>query len=212
VTAADADMPAQPVTFSIVGGDDAAKFDITPGGALAFQTPPDFDAPSDVGADNVYVVTVQARDVAGKSTQQTIHVTVTPAAVYPLPGDFNDDAFVDASDLPVWRSHFGQLSGADSTDGDADGDQDVDGADFLSWQRNLGHTSAPPAIAAAAASESAAVEAVAAPVLRPNEWILADAAASSQNWTRTTATAAIDAAFADFPSRRRAFAMRFLVR
>jgi autotransporter-associated beta strand protein len=49
------------------------------------------------------------------------------------PGDFNHDGFVDAADLGVWRSAFGQ-----SALGDADADGDSDGNDFLIWQQNLG--------------------------------------------------------------------------
>ena len=58
VTATDADLPAQTVTFSIVGGADQSKFSITSGGVLSFITPPDFAVPTDANGDNVYVVTV----------------------------------------------------------------------------------------------------------------------------------------------------------
>ena len=44
VTATDADLPPQAVTFSIVGGTDQARFTITSGGALSFVSPPDFEA------------------------------------------------------------------------------------------------------------------------------------------------------------------------
>ena len=37
VTATDADLPPQTITFSIVGGADQAKFGITSGGALSFN-------------------------------------------------------------------------------------------------------------------------------------------------------------------------------
>jgi hypothetical protein len=43
-------------------------------------------------------------------------------------------------DLPEWENSFGQQPG-----GDMDGDRDVDGADFLSWQRNLAAEVPPPA-------------------------------------------------------------------
>ena len=45
VTATDADLPPQTVTFSIVGGADQAKFAITSGGALSFIAAPNFEAP-----------------------------------------------------------------------------------------------------------------------------------------------------------------------
>ena len=47
--------------------------------------------------------------------------------------DFNDDGTVTAADLATWAGGFG--SGAMA---DADGDGDTDGADFLTWQRQLG--------------------------------------------------------------------------
>jgi tRNA A37 threonylcarbamoyladenosine biosynthesis protein TsaE len=77
VTAFDPDFPPQPITFSIAGGADAGRFNITPGGALTFIVPPDFEAPSDANGDNVYVVVVQASD-GSFSTLQAILVTVTP--------------------------------------------------------------------------------------------------------------------------------------
>jgi hypothetical protein len=77
VTATDADLPAQTLTYSIVGGADAAKFAINAStGALSFATAPDYDAPTDSGANNVYDVTVQASDGTLSSTK-AIAVTVT---------------------------------------------------------------------------------------------------------------------------------------
>ncbi|MBN9697137.1 MAG: DUF4347 domain-containing protein, partial [Zoogloea sp.] len=79
VTATDADLPAQTLSYSISGGADASKFQINSStGALSFITAPDFDAPTDVGGNNVYNVTVQVSDGAGGTTSQAITVTVTP--------------------------------------------------------------------------------------------------------------------------------------
>ena len=51
------------LVYSIIGGADAALFDINPTtGALSFLTAPDFEAPTDVGANNVYNVVVQVTD------------------------------------------------------------------------------------------------------------------------------------------------------
>jgi hypothetical protein len=80
VTATDPDSPAQTISFSIAGGADAARFQINATtGALSFVTAPDFNAPSDVGADNIYNVTVKATDNGAPSqsgTQDlTVHVT-----------------------------------------------------------------------------------------------------------------------------------------
>jgi hypothetical protein len=66
-----------PITYSIVGGADAAKFTIDPNtGVLSFVTSPDFEAPTDSGGDNVYDVTVRASNSAG-TDDQAIAVTVT---------------------------------------------------------------------------------------------------------------------------------------
>lgn len=77
VTATDADLPSQTVTYSITGGTDAAKFTITPSGLLSFVTAPDFEAPSDVGGNNLYEVQITANDGSGLSTVQSLSVTVT---------------------------------------------------------------------------------------------------------------------------------------
>lgn len=49
--------------------------------------------------------------------------------------DFNSDGFVKTDDLGLWKTGFGMQTGAGRTNGDADGNGAVDGADFLSWQR-----------------------------------------------------------------------------
>jgi phospholipase/lecithinase/hemolysin len=60
------------------------------------------------------------------------------ALVDGVPGDFNADGHVNAADLAAWRQGFAAAGAARPTAGDADNDRDVDGADFLTWQRNLG--------------------------------------------------------------------------
>ena len=78
VTAADADLPAQTLMYSIVGGADAALFTINGStGALRLLAAPDYEIPADAGADNVYDVIVQVSD-GGLSDSQAIAVTVTP--------------------------------------------------------------------------------------------------------------------------------------
>jgi Ca2+-binding RTX toxin-like protein len=74
VTATDADN--QTLTYSLAGVD-APRFTINATtGALAFAAPPDFEAPVDAGADNVYNITVQASDGTFNTTQ-AVAVTVT---------------------------------------------------------------------------------------------------------------------------------------
>lgn len=78
--ATDEDLPAQTVTYSISGGTDQAKFSITSDGALTFINGPDFESPTDAGADNLYDVQVTANDGSGGSTVQNITVEVTDVA------------------------------------------------------------------------------------------------------------------------------------
>lgn len=67
-------------TFSITSGDDSALFILTPGDSdsaiLRIIFSPDYEAPQDVGTNNVYNLTVSAVDVASNSTNQNIIVTV----------------------------------------------------------------------------------------------------------------------------------------
>jgi hypothetical protein len=80
VTATDADTPTESLTYSIIGGVDAAKFVLGAStGVLAFITPPDFENPTDVGVNNIYEVVVQVSDGA-HTDSQTIAVAVTNVA------------------------------------------------------------------------------------------------------------------------------------
>ena len=85
VTATDPDSSA--LTFSITGGADASLFTIdSSSGQLSFITAPNFEAPVDLGADNVYEVVVQASDGTATDTQ-TILVTVTDVNEAPVATD-----------------------------------------------------------------------------------------------------------------------------
>lgn len=68
------------VTWSIIGGEDAAYFQIDgTTGALSFTTSPDFEQPTDgpeAGA-NTYVVVVSSEDADGNSSSQSLTVTIT---------------------------------------------------------------------------------------------------------------------------------------
>jgi len=91
VTSTDPEGTAR--SYSIVAGGDGAKFSINSStGVLTFVAAPDFEAPTDSNADNVYVVTVQASDGSLTDTQ-TISVTVTDvssALVVTTTADTND--------------------------------------------------------------------------------------------------------------------------
>ncbi|MEG1991026.1 MAG: cadherin repeat domain-containing protein, partial [Christensenella sp.] len=65
-------------TYSITGGADAALFTINAStGALRFVSAPNYESPTDTGANNVYDVTVQVSDGIGGTDTQAIAVTVT---------------------------------------------------------------------------------------------------------------------------------------
>ena len=97
VTATDADLPGDTLTYSISGGVDAAKFAINSStGVLTFATGPDFETPTDVGTDNVYDVTVQVSD--GTSTDsQAISVTVTDTPEQVIVGNSSSSLTTGAS-------------------------------------------------------------------------------------------------------------------
>ena len=71
--------PEEAVISWDVSGPDAGKFDIGVG-ALTFRSQPDFESPGDANGDNVYEVTVVARDPAGNSDELNVLVKVTNEA------------------------------------------------------------------------------------------------------------------------------------
>ena len=56
--------------------DDSDDFSISNSGALGFSSPPDYESPSDSGADNVYEVTINASDGTNTATLD-MAITVT---------------------------------------------------------------------------------------------------------------------------------------
>ncbi len=95
VTASDVDAGTT-LSYSIFGGVDAGKFTITAGGALSFVTAPDFEAPTDVGGNNVYDVVVQVSD-GQLTTTQTFAITITDISnflVVTTATDNNDSGIV----------------------------------------------------------------------------------------------------------------------
>lgn len=78
ITATDPDSNTN-FSYSIIDGADASLFQINAStGALSFRTAPNFEAPRDIGANNVYDVVVQVSDGSLTDTQ-AIAVTVTNA-------------------------------------------------------------------------------------------------------------------------------------
>jgi len=99
-----------PYTFSISGGADQALFTINSStGALAFLVAPDYEAPGDAGANNVYNLTVRVASAGGAYAEQNIAVTVTdvfdftPADLTGLAWwmDPNSEVYSDSGTTPV---------------------------------------------------------------------------------------------------------------
>ncbi len=83
ITATDPDANTT-LSYSISGGTDAVLFDInTATGELVFKAAPNFEAPADMGGDNVYDVVVQVSDGTLTDTQ-AIAVTVTNVNEAPI--------------------------------------------------------------------------------------------------------------------------------
>ena len=60
-----------------LGGADASKFRISSGGVLSFRSSPNYEAPADADMDNVYMVTLNARDREPNTATRKVEVTVT---------------------------------------------------------------------------------------------------------------------------------------
>ncbi|MGF6332038.1 VCBS repeat-containing protein [Pseudomonas sp. BS3782 TE3695] len=89
VTATDADLPAQTLSYSILNtaGTDFSKFSISSSGVLTFNSAPDYESAQDVGGadgDNAYVVDVQVADGNGGTDTQTITVNVQNVVETPV--------------------------------------------------------------------------------------------------------------------------------
>ncbi|MCE2679882.1 MAG: hypothetical protein LW629_05410, partial [Burkholderiales bacterium] len=77
VYTAQASDAASSVTYSLSGAD-AAKFSInTTSGAVNFISSPNFEAPTDTGANNIYDINVVATDLAGNAAARAVAITVT---------------------------------------------------------------------------------------------------------------------------------------
>ncbi len=79
-TAAASDPDGNALTFSLSGGADRTRFAITPAGALSFVDPPDFEAPDDADANNVYLLQLSVSD---GTTSVTLDLAVTVTNVGP---------------------------------------------------------------------------------------------------------------------------------
>ena len=91
------------VTWSLDGGEDAAKFSISAAGLLTFNSAPDFENPTDgsTSGSNTYIVIIKATDNLGNVISQTLTVTITdedpevvnvpPTNISLSPSDINEN-------------------------------------------------------------------------------------------------------------------------
>ena len=116
-------------------GDDAGDFRISSAGVLTFRTTPNYEAPADVGTDNVYQVTVEANDGTNSNTRAvTVMVTnvnedgmVTLSSQTPVVGIALTTTLIDADGEIAgvawqWASEntdgtFADIAGAGATSG-----------------------------------------------------------------------------------------------
>jgi Ca2+-binding RTX toxin-like protein len=118
VTAADTDV-GQTLSYSIIGGADAARFTINAAsGALAFLVAPNYENPTDVGQDNVYDIRVQASDANGGFDTQAIAVSVTNVAGVTINGTSGNNVINGTAEEDMLNGLGGndQIRGLDGND------------------------------------------------------------------------------------------------
>ena len=88
------------LTYSLTGGADQDLFSInTDSGVLTFLAAPDFEAPGDVGGDNVYDVQVTVTDAGLLTDAQDIAVTVDNVNEAPIVAALIDDVMANEDQL-----------------------------------------------------------------------------------------------------------------
>jgi Ca2+-binding RTX toxin-like protein len=132
-TVAASDPDSDALTYTIVGGADAARFQINATtGVLSFVSASDFEAPADADHNNSYLVTVRAADAGGLFDEQAITVNVTNVAGLSLIGDANDNRLVGTleNDTIYGRGANDRLVGSGGGD-TLNGEGGTDTVDYL---------------------------------------------------------------------------------
>ena len=104
IVAYDNDAGDSVTGYSVSGGSDAALFAITNGGVLSFRSMPDFERPSDLNRNNVYLVEVTATSGSGDrvlSSQQSIIVRVDDVNEEPSAPEAPVLSFISSTSLFV---------------------------------------------------------------------------------------------------------------
>jgi hypothetical protein len=96
---------SESATVTISSGADAARFNIarseTNTAIIKFSVSPDFEAPADVGSNNIYEITLTAIDTAANSGTQAITITVTDVVDT---SSFNSLALAGSATTATFRS------------------------------------------------------------------------------------------------------------
>ncbi len=80
----------EPVTWTISGGPDKGKFQISASGKISFLVAPDYDNPSDSDGNNTYIFIVTATDASGNTTTHRVKVSVIYSADANLVDEVSD--------------------------------------------------------------------------------------------------------------------------
>ena len=96
---------SESATVTISSGADAARFNIsrsdTDTAIIKFTAIPDFEAPVDIGGNNVYEITLTATDAAANAGTQSITITVTDVVDT---SSFNSLALAGSATTAIFRS------------------------------------------------------------------------------------------------------------
>jgi hypothetical protein len=96
---------SESATVTISSGADAARFNIarseTDTAIIKFNASPDFEAPVDVGGNNVYEITLTATDAASNAGTQSITITVTDVVDT---SSFNSLALASGATAAIYRT------------------------------------------------------------------------------------------------------------
>ncbi len=96
---------SESATVTISSGADAARFNIarseTDTAIIKFNASPDFEAPVDVGGNNVYEITLTATDAASNTGTQSITITVTDVVDT---SSFNSLALAGGATTAIYRT------------------------------------------------------------------------------------------------------------
>ena len=95
-----------------LSGIDAGNFSISNSGVLTFNSPPDYENPTDNDRNNEYLVSVNATDIEGKTGTTAVTVTDVDDTSEATAGryDQNDDGTIDREEaLRAIRDYFNDI-------------------------------------------------------------------------------------------------------